>query len=224
MNYSIILPCCDYNSWCVAPYLRLHEKFWGDDITVVAPQNYTQHKHFQLVPSRYNVRQNFSFQLIDALIHTKHDNVVVMLADYFLYQPVNLTSLNNISEYMTQNPNIIRVDVGGQSCNGPVEEVSPQLFSGSKFQQVSLTPGMWNKKLWIDMLQSRFGMDPWMTETELEQKFLRSSYSSLLARPQPVYYVNTLRGRDDRELVTRRNLYLLIQDLIPTRFKISYED
>ncbi len=240
-NCDVILLACKFNSWCVPPFLKLHKKFWHNNIKLVAEKDYSNGEcdFIQLPPSLIVngdcPRNKFSDSLIYALNKTPNKNAIVLLADYFINEQVNLELLSKSVNYIDNNINVLRIDIGGQGIiKGEVCPSSTQpianydwLFectnSRDCFFPISLCPGIWNKSHWLNLLE--IGWDPWQTEILSYRKYMAAPHlhlKSLWATPSVNYY-NIMRGRDD---ITIDGTYLTdvivhheIKELIPQRFR-----
>lgn len=242
-DFEIILLPCEYNGWAVNPFIHLFEKFYPDTIVnIFSEKNYLtiSNKHrFIKLPSHMLVndscpRGKFSDSLIFALNNISSKHAIVMLTDYWLYNTVDINALANTSEYMENNPDVLRADVGSQHIPKGLANITPDLMESldnrNVFYPVSLCPAMWNKENYLPLLQE--GLDPWQTEIIPCEKFLGQKQHgnkfthlrTLWSHPGPIKYFNALRGRDDVNMVMRREVIDEIKHFIPPRFSYGFEN
>lgn len=230
-NCDVILLACKFNSWCVPPFLHLYKKFCNDDIYLIAEQDYSTAKcSFLPLPNTIIVngecpRNKFSDSLIYALENTPNKNAIIMLSDYFINNHINIDLLEKSIDYIGNNPNILRIDIGGQTKPNPFIQINDWLFECALnrdcFYPVSLCPGVWNKEIWLQLLSK--GWDPWQTEALCYNKFLATPHlRSLWAEPS-INYLNAMRCRDDANIfINNEEIYNEVKSFIPTRFKNNF--
>lgn len=129
-------------------------------------------------------------------------HVLIMLDDYWLVRTVDTRGINTLYEYMIERPEVLRVDLTGDrlyardardvDCYGHYDIISAQ---GTEYQ-MSLMPGLWNKKLLLEVLQPNWS--PW--EVELSGTSVVNERPELIVvgtRQWPIRIVNSLRnGRE----------------------------
>lgn len=237
MNYEIILIACKYNSWAVNIFMSLLDIYFPNaTVTLAAEDNLLPTGKFIRVPDRMLrngecPKNKFSDSLTHTLHNTQSKIVLIMLADYWIYDYVNVGALSEIADFMASHEDLLRVDVGSHFIpNYPMETVAHYhgvdvLDPGTKrdaFYPTSLCPGMWNRDVYLTLLSD--GWDPWMTESITADRYINSRLKSYWSHPGPIRYFNALRGRDDTTLVMRRSVEDIIKPMIPNRFNWMYED
>jgi hypothetical protein len=245
MDYDIILLACKFNSWCVAPYLHMHQKHWKDGaVTLVAEQEYARSdkSRFVKIPDEIVTDDEcppwfFSDSLIYGLENSPSEYAIVMLADYWLYADVDESAIQATIKYISEHQEVLRIDIGystapsGGVCN--MNEVGENIFecvsSRDCFYPTSLTPGLWNKRNYLEILSRR--MNPWETERTTCDRFMGlrptkncSHMRSLWRHTGPIKYSNSLRGRDNNNLVVRRESIDEVKQYIPPRFTLTFEN
>jgi hypothetical protein len=218
------------------PFMHQFRKFWpGENITLVAEDKFTSSSNvnFMRLPD-YLLKhgecpaKKFSNSLIWALQNTPNKYAIILLADYWFYKPVLLEPLQSSLDYLKAHPEVIRIDVAERPRAGELKEVSKHIFECAQkrdcFFPISLTPGMWNKDRYLDLLDN--DLDPWKTELVTHNKFMhhRTDMRSLWCEPGPIHYTNVLRGRDNGGCVCRRETYDEMKQWIPSHFKLYFEN
>jgi hypothetical protein len=229
---DIITIACAYNHWCLNPFTYLCDKHWNENLIIICEQNYSS-RHTYLKPPQKLIKRGaipsnkFSDSLIWALQNTKNEYCILMLADYWLYSKVNTENITKSLNYMKSSKNILRVDIGDRPRpSGPMKSINDILIECATdrncFLTTSLTPAIWNKRFWLDLLEN--GWTAWHTETKCHTKYLGSGYHSVWCEPGPIKYCNSMRGRDSCTIVMRREMFDETKNLIPGHIKVTFED
>lgn len=234
MSYDVVLLSCKFTSWCVPPFLHLFRKFGGDEITLVAEADYSTEIRciFSQLPNNLIIngecpKHYFSDSLIHAIKNTKNDNIVIMLADYFLVDKINFDLLEKCDNYLNKHNDVLRIDIGNQTRPNPPKWIGDGEWicecsdSRDCFYPISLCPGIWNKKLLLSLLSP--GWDPWGTENRLYEKFMNNISLKSLWANQSIDYINVMRARDNNNIVMNKLIYDDIKRFIPTRFKFNLD-
>lgn len=237
MKYDTIVMACKFNAWCVKPFLVLCNKYWPENnVTIVSEEDYSggEKCQFLKLPSEFIVngecpRGIFSNSLIWALNNTSNKLAIVLLADYWMYGAVNAADLDLCADYMLTQNDVLRTDVGDRNnTNSPYNKVNDLLAECAEardcFFPLSLTPGMWDKRNWLQLLE--VGWDPWQSEQLSHRKYMtiHTHMRSLLCNPGPIKYSNTMRGRDDSVVIVRRESIDDVRQFIPPRFSLGFEN
>lgn len=236
-DIDILVFACKNNGWCMDPFMHQFNKFWpNENVYLISEENFatkaTNVKHVKL-PSQFIVRgecpaKQFSNTLIWALQNTPNKYVLILLADYWFYKPVLTEPLQASLNYMKAHQDVVRIDVAERPRAGTLREISPNIFECAEkrdcFFPISLTPGLWNKDLYLQLLDGH--LDPWHTELASHKKFMnqRTDMKSLWCEPGPIHYTNVLRGRDNNACVCRRETYDEMKQWIPHHFKLYFEN
>lgn len=225
---DIICLACQPTYWCIDPFLFLANKFWPEKITVICECNFTPRSYncdFIKLSISTCPPQVFSNTLIQAMHRTPNEFCIIMLADYWIYKPVNTTNLSKSLDYMISRREVLRTDIGDRIMGSKMTAINDVIYECSEkrdcFLPTSLTPAIWNKKNYLQLLRN--GLTPWKTELITRDAYLRSSLRSVWCDPGPISYTNVLRSRDNLALVSRKELIDLIGHYIPKHFKIHYE-
>lgn len=231
---EIILLACKFNYWCIDPFIKLFNKHWADNITIICEQDYIPKSNnckFVKLPKQLIINgacppKKFSDSLIWSLRNTPNDFAIIMLADYWLYDQVNIEHLKRVLDYMIARREVLRVDIGDRLRPGPMKPIDDILIECAEkrdcFLTTSLTPGMWNKKNWLSILQN--DLTAWKTETVSHEAYMRSGFHSIWCEPGPIKYCNVMRSRDTRTIVMRRGVVDEIKQYVPSTINITFED
>jgi hypothetical protein len=127
--------------------------------------------------------------------------VIIMLEDYWLTRDVNLPAIDYALEYMMQYRSILRVDLttdrlyaGGVKQHDTYRWLDFVQADHSPYE-MSLMPGLWNKKLLLDILEP--GWSPWDVETIGTNKVNESEMVVLGTRQNPITFVNGMRDHTE---------------------------
>lgn len=232
---EIIVMACKYNMWCVDPFMHQFNKHWGDHVTLVTEASYETSPQCKVLglPRKFLFKGNcppkfFSNTLMWALQNTANEFAILLLADYWLYEKVNVDMIHKTLEYMRANRNVLRVDLGDRPRHGQMHSVNDFIIECTSkrdcFLTTSLTPGMWSKKNWLTILGPNW--TPWQTESRCNDKFMGGKgawMKSVWCEPGPIQYTNVQRGRDDKRIVSRRCMIDDVRRFIPPKYSIDFE-
>lgn len=207
-DYQIIVTTADKSAWTLKTFAYLWNVYYSSiqDVHVLyesfpnfrLPDNFKQHI-INLDGVEGWPQQLWSDGLIKYLHSIREQYVLIMLDDYWLVRTVDVRGIGTLFDYLREHPNLLRVDLTGDrlyargvenvDMYGHFDIVAAQ---GSEYQ-MSLMPGMWNKKHLMDVLQH--GWTPW--QVELDGTGVVNSRPELLVvgtRQWPIRIVNGLRN------------------------------
>jgi len=211
-NCSIIVTTCDKSDWTLQPFAYLFNRYWdqGEKVNIVSesvppfrlPDNFKVHP-IDLDGQKWPIAR-WSDGLIKYLNSISEQFVIIMLDDYWLTRHVDVHAVYAILEYMSNYRSILRVDLtldrlyaGGPKY--PHDDPDHDHYAHLDFvnrpntpYQMSLMPGMWNKKLLLDVLQLEW--TPWQVELTGTGKVNENGYVVLGTRQWPVRICNALRN------------------------------
>jgi len=149
--------------------------------------------------------------MIDLLQSITDEHIIIMLDDYWLSRPVDIVGVKNLSAYMRDNPDVLRMDLtSDRQFNGYAEQAGYCSYMDlvetpphSEYQ-MSLQAGIWNRELLLRIL--RPGLTPWQVELYLSPELTKRAeegevYRVLGTCQWPVRYVNVFRGGDNKTLL-----------------------
>lgn len=194
-------------------YMEQHREHWGAPVTLIAEQDYSDGKYKFLQPPTIEggtiPNGNYRDTLLWTLEQIKNKFVVIMMADYLIYEDVDKNTINKMCQYMRTDSNILRIELG--NARG-IEQVADHTdtFKGIKilehnFLPSALTPGIWNREGLIDMAKHT-GPTAWDMELDGRDWFAKSGKRSLGSDHTPIIYENALRARDNVNLVLNEKL------------------
>lgn len=208
-GYQIIVTTSDKSLWTTKAFAYLFNTYYSSlqDVHIICesmprfrlPVNYIFHP-VHLNGIRGWPKNRWSDGLAKYLHSIPEQYVLIMLDDYWLIRTVDTRGINTLFEYMIERPDILRVDLTGDrlyartpahdvGSYGHYDIVSAQ---GSEYQ-MSLMPGLWNKKLLLEVLQPNWS--PW--EVELDGTSIVNNRPELIVvgtRQWPIRIVNSLRN------------------------------
>ena len=218
----VILPTYRGIDWIVKAYALLHAKYWGAPVTLLAEDDYSDGQ-FEFVRPPPSLITNgtvpaahFSDVLIWYLRQIQDTHVIIMLADYLIYRPVDLEKLIQLEEYMLLHDNVLRGQVGDDAnyCRGAQTDAYKDLVLWEgKFYEANLTPGMWNRQLLLSILK------PSLTALQVEKTgqnefFRRGGMRSVAPAPGCLLYINALRAQDMHNIVMTEEIYAQVGHLL----------
>lgn len=204
MNVKVVVACSDRYIWALNPFaVQFNRHYSSLQPVIVAGYTYP---NFTLPENFYfrSIRQPQypKHQWVDGMLEFLHwfpDNIfVLMLEDYWLSRTVDNTGINSLADYMMLNQDILRIDLttdrlysGGMRDVGSWGHYDLIEAPGSQYQ-MSLQAGIWNKNLFVYVLQnlSQDKHSAWDVELEGTSYVNQSTMRVLGTRQYPMRYVN----------------------------------
>jgi len=214
---KVILPTYRSIGWIVKAYAHLHRKYWGAPVVLLAEEDYSEGEfEFVRPPNDDKIKWingeipgwHFTDVLTWYLQQIPDEHVIIMLADYMITKPVDIVRLLMLEEYMALHSNTLRGQVGDDSglCRGTLVEryKTIDIWEGN-FLSTSLTPGMWDRMMVLDMMHRCD--TAWGMELKGRDRFLKENWRSIAPSPGCVSYINALRGRQMDGIVMTEEVY-----------------
>jgi len=204
MNYRVLVTTCDKYVWITRIFAELFNKHWGSgcSVDVLCETKPT----FEL-PGNFNVisvgewpRDKWSNVVRNHIQRYKEKNVVLLLEDYLFTRDVDVNGVEILSEYMTNNKDILRIDLTADRLHSrgdsrAVDDVCTIkhydiIEASDTSYQMSLQAGIFNIELLSIIL--RDDINPW--QVELESQYLIDNYRMRVfgTRQVPIKYINAL--------------------------------
>ena len=212
--------------WLIKPYILLHKKYSGIDTVLIAEEDYSNGEFDFLRPEfegEFIRACEFGKVLKWALSKIDNKYVIVMLGDYLIRDKVNSDLISTIMDYMDQEKNIIRCEVG--NYRGIKERADhTNTYRGYKilennFAAMALTPGLWDRKKLLNIITDSMD-NPWAFEIVGDKNFTKNEFRSICIYPEPINYINVIRGRDNENIVVTPQMYKSIKKYIPPNIKV----
>lgn len=234
---KIIIPTYKENAWAVKIYMHLHNKYWPDakDITLLAENDYSSGLcEFVKIPQQYidpngsSYSGNFSTILMWYLNQIADENIVIMLADYWLIKPVNHDVIMNSVNLMSTDKNILRIQFGNNSgvngrCDLKFNNLEYDYYECGAdrncFLTTQLTPGIWSKSNLLKIIKPNWSA--WDVEVRGASEYIytHTNLRSLGVGPEPIHYINAIRGRDQNNIIMHDDIVDEIKHIIPSHIK-----
>lgn len=199
--------------------MHLHKKYWGVPVTFLAEEQYLPNCEFVIPPHTVSTIEagDFSDVLIWYLGQLNDKFIIIMLSDYLITKQVNTDTINVLLRYMNEHPNVLRCQIGNmfgiESSSSHTDTIGDiRIFEGN-FLPTSLTPAIWNRELLLEMMVSL--TCPWGFEIKGRDKFDSMNWRSIWPVPEPIDYINSIRGRVPDKMVTNQQLVTEIGHMIP---------
>lgn len=205
-DLKIIVTTYDKNMWAIQPFAYLFNTYWSSQQEVVVlcestpefklPSNFKPHP-IDLDGKKWPMKQ-WSDGLLKYLHSIKEQHVIIMLDDYWLTRTVDVRGIDTLFEYMRGKSNLLRIDLTtdrlyahGVTRYGVYGHYDFVEAPNSQYQ-MSLMPGMWNKKLFMDIVKT--GWTPWDVELNGTSVVNEKPEIQVLGtRQNPIAFVNALR-------------------------------
>ena len=111
---KVLLPAYNDNYFLLEAYYKLHKKYWGVPITLVANRDVAP-KGMDCLKHPYSDESHDYARILKWALNKIRDKfVIIMMADYFIYEKVNNKYLKLIAEYMGKNKDVVRCNIGNE--------------------------------------------------------------------------------------------------------------
>jgi len=218
---KILLPSYRTIGWLVKAYARMHEKYWGDPVVLLAEEDYSEGQfEFACPPWKEDATwvdgdvpgefptHHFTDVLIWYLRQIEDEHVIIMLSDYLLTAPVDKALIVQLQEYMELHKEVLRghLERGGGFHSGQLTDTyrDLEIWEGH-FLPTSLTPAIWNRELVLEMMRPRG--TPWSFELHGRDMFPWNGCRSIAPQPEMLSYLNCIRGRNMNSMVMTHAVY-----------------
>lgn len=214
-NLKIIVTTCNKSDWTLQPFAYLFNEYWNKnknvDVICESIPKFKLPTNFSFHPVNLSdngwPKEQWTDGLIKYLNSISEQFVLIMLDDYWINRGVDQNGIQAIHEYMEKYRSILRIDLTLDRffANGPKYPPDNPIHDsykhldfynrpGSQYQ-ISLMPGIWNKKLLLEILQPNW--TPWQVELEGTHKVNQTSMVILGTSQSPIKITNALRNEND---------------------------
>lgn len=212
MALRVFVEVSDKYLWCLRPFSYLFNMYWSSLQPVVVmgykrpdfklPPNFVFHS---IARTEYQ-SDRWSDGVIEFLRMQEDEHFVFLLCDYWLQRTVDVRGISACHEYIKMRPEVLRIDL-----------TEDRLWAGSMFDvegwgsydiietphgtpyQMSLQPGLWNRKLMLDVLVP--GKSAWEAEIHTQPP---DTMRVLGTRQSPLRYANAvIKGKIDMSQINR---------------------
>lgn len=239
---ALLVLSCDKYADIWNPFYNFLFKYWNDcPFQIYHASNYKSFNHPKVINVLSNQLSDWSTETKTVLKQMKEDYVIIILEDYFIYQPVNMPLLFNALETMIERDALFLK----LACfpllytvwnNYEVIEEKPymgKLLLNQKYR-INLQLGVWNKEILINLLKE--GESPWEFEINASERTneLKNECLCIVEDPKknyvhgPIVYLCTAvtKGvlmRDAINLCTKENINIDTSNRkIETRLEFAY--
>lgn len=198
--FEILLPITSGFYWELDPFFHLFRKFWGSQVVAIMSDQNPNIDRTRLVGLRDATGESwggkFSANLIGYLNDCKSPCVVILMADYWITERVNVNALRQLAKYMVAHPNVIRLQISNGMAAGKSDIVERwgmlEIRNRPEFLRGSLIPGMWSRDLLLRYV--RGGWDLWTFEQEMSRIINATpEIQSYLVMPEIITYSHIVR-------------------------------
>jgi len=197
----IVVPVYNKRHWALQPFAILFNKYWSTrevDVMCYSVPTVTLPSNFNIVsvdPIDFP-RDKWADGMLLYLKNITDDAVVVLLEDYWLIRRADVDGVAKLANILEEN--VLRVDLTtdrlyaeGVRDVGYVGHYDIIEAPGSQYQ-MSLQAGIWNRKLFIEVLEA---LPPtrhsaWDVELEGTNIVNNGNYRVFGTRQYPVRYIN----------------------------------
>lgn len=205
-----IVLVADKYLWCLRPFMHQWNKYCGIPATIAgfsAPpfpllDGFTFHSIGAM--EDYPVKK-WSDALIEVLHETDDEQVLIMLEDAWVVQPVNVEMVGTLAEYAAHHPEVLRIDLTtdrlGNSAMQPYLSLSwvDLIYTPPPSSYLlSLCAGIWNKTQLLKYLIP--GETPWDFEISGSRRANDDNALVLGTRQLPLRHLFAMRANGKMDL------------------------
>ena len=197
----IIVPTCNTHYTLVKPFSVFVNKYWPrQDVVVLCYDNVPKYmpRNFRVVSlGRQDDFVGWADGVIRFVKTIKDDRFILMLEDYFLYEPVKVDIVARVDTYMGTHPDIGKCDLTDDRNIWRSDKPAPvfdEIFIPTKFLGAfasSVQAAMWDKRFFLELAEPTDSI--WTFERESNTRFqeLQPDYKwSIIGTNQcPVKYL-----------------------------------
>lgn len=166
MNTPFVVSVSDRYLWSLKPFSYLFLKYVGNDVkidvagyslpTFELPHNF---KFFSIASPQYP-QEKWADGFLKFLYQYNEDHFVLLLEDYWLCRNIDKAGIDSLKNFMVVNSDIMRIDlVSDRLGAGGMHDVGywdrfDIVEAPQSMYQVSLQASIWNRKHFMDVLDS----------------------------------------------------------------------
>jgi len=187
-------------------FIPLFNEFWGgDEIVHVLCEKFPDFEYpsnfrFMSVNNGVWPRDLWATGVREYIRTLQSQNIVLLLDDYLLTRHVDRTAVHLLSDYMTKDDNILRMDLSADRLYARGNPINADDIDTCKYidiisvdgtsYQMSLQCGIFNIRLLSSVLQD--GLNPWEVELHTQPILDAANMKVYGTRQVPVRYINAL--------------------------------
>lgn len=229
MDLAVLIVSCDAYADAWAPFFKNFFQYWPQcPYPIYLQTNLLKPDFPQVNIVAVGEDRDWSTNLINALGQLKENKVLLLLEDFWLWQPVNTAAIQTLAASMDVfNAGYLRL-----VPKPPADELLPArtdlgLIHKGSLYRVSFQAGLWQKNVLQHMLQS--GESAWEAEMQGSLRSMQSD-SLFLSVPQmsyaerPIHYMNAIIKRKwTPEAVATAKLRGIVLDLTQRKVCNAYD-
>lgn len=205
-----IVLVADKYLWCLRPFMYQWSKYCGIPATIAGfsapPFPLLDGFDFHSIGAMedYPVSK-WSDALIEVLRETDDEQVLIMLEDAWVVQPVNVEMVGTLAEYAAHHPEVLRIDLTtdrlGNSAMQPYISLSwvDLVYTPPPSSYLlSLCAGIWNKTQLLKYLIP--GETPWQLEIDGSRRANDDNALVLGTRQLPLRHLFAMRANGKMDL------------------------
>lgn len=231
---TILVPTYRSINWILYAYARLLVKYWGEKFTIMAEEPFIDsneefNDRWEFIKPNFAESEIHGGEYHETLrwtLNELEDNfVTIMCADYLIHKPVDKERIQQTIEYMEANDNVLRANLGpnilSKTHSTKIEDYKDIEIYEGHFLPTSLTPGIWNRERLLELMaKMENSHTAWDLELRGRDALPKTGFRSIAIFPEPVEYINAIRGRNNEQIVITQEVYDEVKDLIPDNIKV----
>lgn len=210
MSTIVLMMTCYKFKRTWEPFFKLYDKYWNDcPYELVMGTDVGEYANVKCIQIGKDL--GWSSNCIHVLKKLNVDRVILMLDDYFIYEPVNTAKICDLVEISYKyDIDYLRLF----PCPGPTEKWTKSkelgVIKSSDQYRASLQVAIWNKQMFLELLKE--GETAWETEIEGSRRSAKMDalFLSVWRDQSPIRYEIAVLGGKWRQvaidIMKRENL------------------
>ncbi len=205
----------DKHLWLVPPFIYLFQKYWPNQKINIVGFNFpgemrlqSKNVDFISIDDQNWADNKWSDALLNLMDYIPDTHFVLMLEDYWINKPVNISAIHSLCEMAQSYDDILRIDLSNDrqynadhTDAGERDGIHMIETSPNSPYQISLQAGIWNKHLLTKAIQP--GWSPW--DVEIQGSILQGRLNGIGGRVlgttiNPLPYVPVVRNKKPNHL------------------------
>ena len=201
-NMKVLVLSCDRNADLFEPFHHCIEKYWESHPEVIYSTESVTNPYYKTICKNYELSQ-WTRRIRETLTELHDEQVLVMVDDYFIRQPVDEGRIAYASEHLKGNIAVLNFEKAYDPNDKDTALDGFKMRQHGADYEVSIMCGLWQREKLIAVLDR--DCDPWTIELEQDSKgfdyYINSSEYIIDGGYKTWQYMGIKRGKWCRKIV-----------------------
>lgn len=158
---KVLVLSCDKNEDIFEPFHYCMEKYWKDHPEVIYATETIQNPYYKTICYNYPL-ENWTTRIRKTLNDIEDDQILIMIDDFFIRQPVDTKRIEYLSTQLKGNIAVFGFEKSFDSNDVETDVVGMKRRQHDSAYEVCINCGLWQKDKFIDILKGEH--NPWEVE------------------------------------------------------------